>query len=208
MVRTWIGDVRPLMEKECYERYWQRLPDFRKEKAGRCRFMEGRAQSAGAWALWQHARESCGLPQNAPFNLSHSGHYALCSVQVQGEGAQVGCDVQKIGPYGEGVAKRFFCPEEYGHIQAQESEEGRRKLFFRYWTLKESFIKATGKGMAIDLGSFCFSMKDREQPALEKCPHPYRKEDYYFMEFGLESYRGAVCSTDPEIDPGIQWVRF
>lgn len=205
---TWVGDVRPLLEEGCYQRYWQQLPDFRKEKAQKYRFMEGRALSVGAWVLWQRAREEYGLPEDAPFNLSHSGYYVLCAAQAQGDGqAQVGCDVQRMDSYREGVAERFFCPEEYRHIQSQEGADAREELFFRYWVLKESFIKATRKGMAMELDSFRFYMGEGH-PALEKCPKPYKKEDYFFREFGLQSYRAAVCSTDSEIGGGLRWVGF
>lgn len=209
MVFTWIGDVGPLLEKSCYQRYWRQLPDFRKEKAERYGSMEGRALSAGAWVLWQQAREAYQLSEDTPFNLSHSGRYVLCAVQVRGKGtAQVGCDVQQMGKYRGNVAKRFFSPEEYDHIQSQENEESRKELFFRYWALKESFIKATRRGMAMALDSFCFCMEEGRNPALKRCPEPYKKGDYFFQEFGLQSYRAAVCSTDPEIAPDLQWIQF
>lgn len=209
MVLTWIGDVEPLLEESCYRKYWRRLPDFRREKAEKIGFMEGRALSAGAWVLWQQARETYGLPKDAPFNLSHSGRYVLCAVQIRGTAqAQVGCDVQKMEKYREKVAERFFSPEEYGHIQGQGDKERQKELFFRYWTLKESFIKATRRGMAMDLNSFCFSMEEGKNPVLKRCPEPYGKGDYFFQEFGLQSYRAAVCSTDPEIASDLQWVQF
>lgn len=209
MVFTWIGDVGPLLDDACYQKYWRQLPDFRKEKAGQYRFAEDRALSAGAWILWQRAQEQYRLPKQGPFNLSHSGRYVLCSAQIEGDGqAQVGCDVQRMDAYREGVARRFFCPEEYGHIQSLNDKGARTELFYRYWVLKESFMKAVGEGMAMGLDSFEFRIEDGACPVLENCPRSYRKEKYFFREFGLQSYRAAVCSTDPEIDSRLQWVDF
>lgn len=211
MVITWIGDVRPLLQESCYRKYWRQVPDFRREKADRHRFPMGRALSIGAWVLWQRAREELGLPWEAVFNLSHSGFYALCSAETETDGhMKVGCDVERISDYRERVAKRFFCPKEYAHIQAQGEQE-RRQMFFRYWVLKESFIKATRQGMAMALNSFSFCVEDMEEgahPVLDACPEPYRKEDFYFREFALEGYRAAVCSTDEEIDECLRWVKF
>ena len=214
MVLTWIGDVSPLLERSCYMTYWRQVPAFRREKADRYRFPMGRALSIGVWILRQQACRELGLPPDAPFNLSHSGPYALCSVSAAAdpeERIQVGCDVEQMRPltsYRGDIARRFFCPEEYAHIQAQESPEAQRELFFRYWVLKESFMKATRQGMAMALDSFSLDMTAGADPVLLSCPGPYRKEDYHFREFDLGSHRAAVCSTDPGIDTRLRWVHF
>ena len=216
MVLTWIGDVRPLLDEQRYLKYWEQLPDFRREKADKCRFPMGRALSAGAWILWQRAKEELGLPHDAVFNLSHSGSYAMCSAETNPDGKiQVGCDVEQISKYRERVSERFFATEEYLHIKSQENPAAQQELFFRYWVLKESFMKATRQGMAMALDSFSFKFTDGANPILNACPVPYRKEDYYFREFpnelsllSLESsfYRAAVCSTDPDIDAKLRRV--
>lgn len=207
MVLTWIGDVRPLLDESCYLRYRRQVPAFRREKADRLKSPAGRALSIGVWVLWQRARKECGLPPDAPFNLSHSGTYALCSAAADGQ-AQVGCDVERISVFREGIARRFFCPGEYAHIRAQADPDGQRELFFRYWVLKESFIKATRRGMALPLDSFAFELRDGADPALAFCPAPYQREDYHFREFDLEGYRAAVCSTDPTIDARLRWMTY
>lgn len=209
MVLTWIGDVSPLLDKQCYLKYWQQLPGFRREKADKYRFPMGRALSAGAWALWQQAREELCLPHDAIFNLSHSGSYAMCSAETNPDGQiQVGCDVEQISRYREAISKRFFCQEEYVHIKSQENPDAQRELFFRYWVLKESFIKATRQGMSMALDSFSFKFTDGANPILNTCPTPYRNEHYYFREFSFSSYRAAVCSTDSDIDAKLRWVFF
>lgn len=209
MVLTWIGDVRSLLDEQCYLKYWEKLPDFRREKADKYRSPTGRALSAGAWILWQQARKEFNLPDDVPFNLSHSGFYAMCSAQVNSDvKVQIGCDVQQISEYKEKISKRFFCPEEHLHIKKQESSISQKELFFRYWVLKESFIKATQKGMAMPLDSFSFKFEDGRHPTLDTCHAQYKKEDYHFREFDLFSCRAAVCSTDPDIDTKIRWVSF
>lgn len=216
MVYTWIGDVRPLLQKACYIKYWRQVPDHRRAKADRYCFPMGRALSVGVWVLWQQARHALDLPPDTPFNLSHSGYYALCAAadgshKSTGSVIQVGCDVEQITAYQEGIARRFFCPEEYAHIQAQKDPDTKRQLFFRYWVLKESFMKATRQGMAMELDSFCLDVEDdadEADPILRSCPSPYERGSYHFREFGLDSYRAAVCSTDPMIAPRLHWVTF
>ena len=97
MVRAWIADVTPLYEDGCYREYYGSIPDFRKKKADALRTVEMKAQSVGAWTLWEQIRSMYGLPEDAPFNLSHSGTYVMCAVELDGRDERVGCDLEKIG---------------------------------------------------------------------------------------------------------------
>ena len=56
MVRAWIADVTPLYEDGCYREYYGSIPDFRKKKADALRTVEMKAQSVGAWTLWEQIR--------------------------------------------------------------------------------------------------------------------------------------------------------
>ena len=48
MVHTWIAEISALREEETYRKYYERVPDFRKQKADQLRFPQDRAQSVGA----------------------------------------------------------------------------------------------------------------------------------------------------------------
>ena len=199
MVRAWIADVKPLYKEKCYRSYYEALPDFRKKKADALRTVEMKAQSAGVWALWERIRAVHGLPEDSAFNLSHSGTYVMCAAELGGRRERVGCDLEKIGKLRENIAVRFFCQEEYEDILNEKSEEAKTELFYRYWVLKESFMKATGKGMALPADAFCIRMG--EPPMLIRQPEEF-PEQYYYTEFKIKGlpYRMAVCSTDQEID--------
>lgn len=213
MIKVWIANVTPLLEEECYRAFYEKLPKFRKEKADAitAAHMEKRAQSVGAWSLWTQMKEKYGLPDEAVFNLSHSGSYVMCAAQMDkncdchargnnsADVVRVGCDIEKIGSYRETLAERFFCKNEYETILACKAEEERKKLFYRYWVLKESFIKATREGMKIELDSFEIQLGN--PPILIKQPERYPQQ-YYYREYEIRdvSYKMAVCSTDREID--------
>jgi 4'-phosphopantetheinyl transferase len=79
------------------------------------------------------------------FNLSHSQDLALCGVSYQN---QIGVDLECIRTMSdlESLAKRFFSAEEYEHLRLVSSEE-QKQMFFRYWTCKEAYVKATGDGL-------------------------------------------------------------
>src|SRR5690606_16009904 len=54
------------------------------------------------------------------------------------------------------LAGRFFAPSEAAVVRATP-EASLEERFFFYWTLKESYIKALGKGLAIPLDGFAFA---------------------------------------------------
>ena len=195
MVYTWIMDVTPLQDDMIYRKCYNRLPDWRREKADRIRPLEGKMQSAGAWILYQQMLKYYELSDQMPYNLSHSGRYALCSVGTQ-PGVLVGCDVEMIKENTQRLAERYFCPGEVDWIQSQTTEAERAEGFYRYWVLKESFIKAIHLGMQQDLREFEIAL-DEEGARLVRQPDAF-PEKYYYQEYRTDAgdARIAVCSTE------------
>ena len=87
------------------------------------------------------------------YNLSHADGIASCMVA----GSECGIDCEKIRPYRPNVIKRSFSEEEK-LILENTPEDERNAMFFRLWTLKESYVKAIGIGISYPLNkaSFCF----------------------------------------------------
>ena len=195
MVHTWIMDVTPLQNDMIYRKCYNRLPDWRREKADRIRPLEGKMQSAGAWILYQQMLKYYELSDRMPYNLSHSGRYALCSVGTQ-PGVLVGCDEEMIKENKQRLAERYFCPGEVAWIQSQTTEAERAEGFYRYWVLKESFIKAIHLGMQQDLREFEIAL-DKEGARLVRQPDAF-PEKYYYQEYRTDAgdARIAVCSTE------------
>lgn len=207
MVRVWIADITPLLEESVYQEYYRKLPAWRKEKADRYRRARGRAESAGVWSLWSRVKERYALAEETAFNLSHSGKYVLCAFSDR-TGVKVGCDIEEIKELREPVARRFFCRSEYEHIMEQE-EAGRVQMFYRYWVLKESFMKATRKGMALDMRTFEIGWNEEQEPMLVQKPEEY-PEKYIYREYAKTGVnaRIAVCTTDKEIDKNLYEMRL
>ena len=102
------------------------------------------------------------------------------------------------------VARRYFCEKEYQCIQGKENKDEQAEMFYRFWVLKESFMKATRRGMALDMRTYEFAWNLEGDPELIKKPQEY-PETYYFREYHEEwiHARVVVCSTDPKIDPRL-----
>lgn len=206
MVYTWAADTALLMDEKQYEAYYRQIPKWRQEKADRIRIKEDRALSVGVWALYQKALRESGLSEKMVFNLSHSGHYVLCSI-ADTETARTGCDLEKTGIPRLKVARRFFCRSEWDYIQKKASEDERKEAFYRYWVLKESFMKATRLGMKLPLDAFAIRLSEGEDPVLTKKPDTIEGR-FYFREYP-EPERGffaAVCSEDPDMAENLRWM--
>jgi 4'-phosphopantetheinyl transferase len=92
----------------------------------------------------------CGLT----FNVSNSPGLVVCLV---GEGVDVGVDVEPLSRANQilEVAPEVFSAEERAQLAALNgAEKSDRALSL--WTLKESYIKARGMGLAIPLDKFSF----------------------------------------------------
>lgn len=94
-------------------------------------------------------------PERIRFNLTHTRGLAACAVTYQHD---LGIDAECIGrrDVSEAVARRFFAPQEVDELRQAAATE-RHVTFLNFWTLKESYIKARGVGMAIPLSQFWFS---------------------------------------------------
>lgn len=129
------------------------------------------------------------------FNLSHSGRY----VAGVFSDSEAGIDVEQIREGQMKVAKRFFTPEEYLMLQKQKPEETDR-CFTELWTRKESYIKAVGSGMALDLASFRVLGDRVETPKTEE------QEVWYLRSYApVDGYVLSVCTKDPA-ECEIRWI--
>jgi len=125
---------------------------------------------------WRFVKNEFGRPSIDPvicrtdlrFNLSHTDGM-LCLIVARGR--EVGVDVEDSmrDRRTVEVADRFFAPSEVAALRAlPEAQQHQR--FFAYWTLKESYIKARGMGLAIPLDRFAFVIEDEEPSSRTEVP--------------------------------------
>jgi len=89
------------------------------------------------------------------FNISHSGHYVVCAVAA----TEVGIDVERVRKVNLRIAERFFSVPEL-HDLIMLDEESRKQYFITLWTIKESYLKAIGRGLTQHLNSFTIVKSD------------------------------------------------
>jgi 4'-phosphopantetheinyl transferase len=102
------------------------------------------------------------------FNLSHTDGMLCLAIA---SGIEVGADVEdaKRARQTVAVADRFFAPSEVAALRALP-EHAQLPRFFAYWTLKESYIKARGMGLALPLDGFAFDIEERGPDREELAP--------------------------------------
>src|SRR5262249_7557152 len=98
------------------------------------------------------------------FNVSHSGG---CAVYAFGSCLEIGVDVELLdhARYDDGVAERFFSPDEVATLQALPKPE-RGSAFLRCWTRKEAYIKARGEGLSLPLHEFDVAFAPDARPRI------------------------------------------
>jgi 4'-phosphopantetheinyl transferase len=79
------------------------------------------------------------------FNISHSNEYVVCAIS---DAHKVGIDIEAIKPVEFNDFRDVMSDDEWRYI---ETSDNPLQTFFDFWTIKESVIKADGRGMSINL---------------------------------------------------------
>ncbi|AEV68409.1 4'-phosphopantetheinyl transferase family protein [Acetivibrio clariflavus] len=134
------------------------------------------------------------------FNLSHSGDWVVCAV----DSLPIGIDVERIHDVDLNLSKRFFAKEEHNYLESLDGYK-RMEAFFELWTLKESYIKADGRGLAIPLNSFSFSFDEGNI----QFKASDSSEKYYFKQYDIDpSYKLSVCARNTDFPEVITFLAF
>ena len=202
--KVYIADAPVLKDEQLYKRLYTGLDASRRAKADRFRFEKDKRLSVAAGALLQYALQienirepsfhvtSNGKPYLAGeerlyFNLSHSEEMVMCAIAEK----EVGCDVEKKTVLDRRLAEYVMTEYELNRIYDLEKDSEQQEMFFRLWTLKESYMKATGLGIGLEPKSFgMVSRKDKV-----KVTPPVDEREFHFKEYFLnDGYCYSCCS--------------
>lgn len=168
-LRLYAASLPTELSDEKMQLLLARVSPWRREQA--LRFV----QRADSWRsligelLWLQAAKDHGIEEEHPqvawqthgkpylarhsdfhFNVAHSGSWVACAAHDR----PVGVDVERIcTPVALSVAEQFMSTDELRIFQAH-TDSARVDFFYRLWTLKESFLKATGSGLTLPPNSF------------------------------------------------------
>ena len=141
------------------------LPEWRRRKCDAFRFDADRRRSVAAWLLLRQmlaergldadflpvTEDEFGKPAFDPglgvhFSLSHAGERVMAAVNDH----PIGCDVERIVPFDEAVARECLTDEELETVKKASPGLDRDREFIRLWVRKEAYVKAIGRGFGIE----------------------------------------------------------
>lgn len=135
------------------------------------------------WSLLDYTEK--GKPflkdSNIYFNISHSGDYVLLGISEN----IIGIDIEKHRPVRIELFNRQFQEEEWKEIHQAKIPLNK---FFQFWSIKESAIKADGRGVEI---------LSRTQILTDNIIHIDEETWNYQFFPDLNGYSIAVCHQDP-----------
>lgn len=146
------------------------------------------------------------------YNISHSGNMVMMAYSKQ----ELGVDIEELRVKDTKVAKRCFGPHEYlyvlngnddlnskmlsearleqallekdmaGKAGEDKINAERSRRFFEIWTLKEAYLKLSGKGISVPLSSF-------EVDTVNQC---VKDETLKYYTGEVDNYIYAICAED------------
>ena len=141
--------------------------------------------------------------ENLYVNWSHSGDCVLCGLSDR----EIGVDLQYMEKEpGLSLIRKVPQPEEtlfYG----QTKQVQRKQLFYEYWAVKESYLKARGTGFSIPLDTFYVDLQGAYPQIMQRTEaKPYTCR----LLKGMEGYAAAVCvkgaKAGLEAVPVTEWM--
>jgi 4'-phosphopantetheinyl transferase len=132
------------------------------------------------------------------FNVSHSGGLALLAF-AQGRELGVDLEAERSLPEMESLAERNFSPAEVEAWRALAPGE-RPAAFFRAWTRKEAFLKATGEGLFRSLDSFDVALGPDEPARLLRVGDGPEEAERWHL-FHIEATKGVQAALAVEGRP-------
>lgn len=120
-------------------------------------------------------------------NWSHSDDYVLCAVADR----EIGIDLQKLDRKITDALVRRLLDQKEQEFYWKLPKEIQFLWFYRYWAVKESFLKAVGTGFSVSL-DLCSVEWEQEQPVIHQKVND-RLYDCRLLHFCDPQYQAAVC---------------
>ena len=111
---------------------------------------------------------------------------------------EVGIDLQKMDQEPkENLIRKVLTKEEQEFYESVSKSE-RKRLFYQYWSVKESFLKAIGTGFYTSLKTFQVDMEEG-QPRIS---HHINRKNYScrLLTFREPGYVAAVCEENATLE--------
>ena len=189
-----------------FAHFFAKMAPERQKKIDAFKFDRDKRLSLGAGVLLETvaaqagAGELCYGEKGKPFfaqggvhfNLSHSGHYAVCAVSDK----PVGVDIETVRVFSESLVRHVFDSGERAFAQGSDER------FTQLWTIKESVMKFFGQGVGISPKKISIGFEPRVCVTTEG----YDCDNLRFCGFAGQDFALTVCSQSEEFCEGVTEV--
>jgi 4'-phosphopantetheinyl transferase len=212
MLNIYYLNINDIKFEKSKNLFWDLISTNRKTRIEKFKYSEDKIRCLFAEVVLKYAlmkdflikakeihfcENSYGKPylQDIPlfFSLSHSGNYVLCAVS----NTEVGIDIEKHDIY-EAQLANFFHSDEISHI-ASVSCENQTELFFKIWSLKESYIKYLGLGLSFPLKEFVIDCKKNDNISVTRMDGKPFLGKIQSLEINAK-YASSICYNADKID--------
>lgn len=172
MLKLYYANIEQLHDENLFLALFEKVNTQRREKILRCKNENDKHRSLLAGYLLRIATECEGMKyedmlfsmeeagkpfiQNVPFihySLSHAGSYAVCLISDRSVGVDIETKTKKVFEHEEqmeNIAKKILSEKENEtFVNCMNTKKA--ELFLQFWTRKESYSKADGRGLGIGL---------------------------------------------------------
>lgn len=132
------------------------------------------------------------------FNLSHTANKMVVAIA---HNCELGVDIElcKTRANLPALVDKCFAEEERSHWQQLQKSQ-QTQAFYRFWTRKEAFVKATGRGIALGLKQCVINPENSNE--LLRIPKGYgQASEWLIQDIDLgESICGALAAKNKGIN--------
>jgi len=199
-------DLSKGLEDVNWQQYIKTLPQPLRHSASKLRFTSDQQLHVFAWLLLRKQLSVLGYKesdllkglqrtaQNKPvlsgfdwkFNLSHSGQRVMCALAQ----TEIGADIEQVRPVDFKGLSRVMNDTQWEQISNHDTPMIK---FFEYWTIKESVIKADGRGLSMNL---------KKMQITAQCVH-YGKQVWYYQLIPMSDYCACIAMDNPFEPPQL-----
>jgi len=212
-IQIWHGTIAA--EEAHYQSYWRILNTAEQTRAGkfksdllRKRYVEVHGQLRNILAqtlnelpeklsikIAEHGKPYLADTPELTFNLSHSANSIVIAVSRD---CQLGVDIESCKPRVSMAAlvDKCFAAEEIAFWN-QLPEAQKISEFYRYWTRKEAFVKATGRGIALGLNE-CVINSENQAVFLRVPAECGEASTWHALDITIEQDVCSALVTDKE----------
>lgn len=164
MLKVYYGHIQLIKDQQVFDKWLKKMDSNRRDKVLRCKNEVDKQRSLLAGILLQFGLENDRFAKQVFYSISHSGNYVMCVLANR----RVGIDIENKfrSVFSEAkqeqlskIAKKCLTMGE--EIRFETCDEDKKvDLMMHYWTRKESYSKAIGKGLGIDFSTIDTEKKD------------------------------------------------